>query len=170
MRMLTGLLVAMAVYGCAPEQNSAVPDSLRSEPPPAVEPAEAQATVALPAELPLEPMEQAQDQEDPRQAEFDRPVEMTGPPALPVPEPDEAETPRALDLSLLYNAADDPWTGDESIRPPYKGFDPKPLFAPDEKPDSEVSFSVVPNFKETEVLTEMPELDGGSISIEVKTK
>ncbi|MGI9308725.1 MAG: hypothetical protein ACR2P6_05655 [Gammaproteobacteria bacterium] len=86
--------------------------------------------------------------------------------------PDE-ETDKPLDLSFDSNAAGY-WDSDMPAGKPPGVFDEENLFAPDEQQkDAEVSFSVVPMFEEAEEDDEkiqLPEIDGVTVGVEVKTK
>jgi hypothetical protein len=79
----------------------------------------------------------------------------------------ELEKP-PLDLSLPENI----WAGDEGIHEPVnlppKGFDASELFNQEE--EDNLSFMVMPSFEINEDPTQLPQLDGGSVSMEMKTK
>lgn len=76
----------------------------------------------------------------------------------------EAERP-PLDLSLPPDTFADESASDTDLG---KGdFDAKPLF---DKKDRNVDVKVQPEFAEGEEPDELPKLDGGSVSVDVKTK
>lgn len=73
-----------------------------------------------------------------------------------------------LDLSLPDNI----WTKEDGIHDPInippKAFNPSALF--DQEDDSNLSFMMTPSFEIDEDPSQLPQLDGGSVSMEIKTK
>jgi hypothetical protein len=74
-----------------------------------------------------------------------------------------------LDLSMPENI----WVADpediEQVDIPSHKFDAKPLFERKDK-DDELSVTVIPSFETSDEDLTLPKLDGGSVSVEVKTK
>ena len=88
--------------------------------------------------------------------------------------PVAAQVSKPLDLTIDAERALEGHLWVEPLEPASSGFDAAPLFNPgNDKREPEVSVSVVPEFKGLEVSPEgitLPELDGGKVNFEVKTK
>jgi hypothetical protein len=93
----------------------------------------------------------------------------------PVVESAEADIAVAIEsekLPLDLSLPDNIWTKEDgihdSINIPPKAFAPSALF--DQEEDSNLSFMMTPSFEIDEDPSQLPQLDGGSVSMEIKTK
>ncbi len=97
------------------------------------------------------------------------------PPAAAPPDPEgtsasdsrPAETKKPLDLSLAEDFFNDP-ENTLATEPKPRNFDAGALF--DKTDDSATKVRVLPHLKPGEQPTDMPQVDGGTVSVEKKTK
>jgi hypothetical protein len=181
MRTRIALLITIALGGCSPEpppEQGAVADTVADDVAPVIEVAESLSDEYLSDESLSDDIQEVRQPAGLPQISIAQQESLAVVPELSAPMleqlPEQEPSPRALDLELLYTSSVDEWFVDEPMVKRPSSFDASSLFEPKKgRRDNEVSLSIAPSFKDSEPgaeLTEMPELDGGSLSIEVKTR